>query len=292
MPEEKIVVKEETQEPEIQETPATMSREDLDLAMSQSENEAEVEQEKEIKKAQTDGKEVKAEPEKKEETPAIDTKMQELLTENEKLKGRVDNQEKMIARFGTEVGLLRKKTPEAERAKLNEINELYLTDPTAGMEAYQAYKQELANADRNAQEIQATAVIERNKSMTTKMIPDFDKQLTEISELLTADGLGKDVVDNFQKNPFVFDPDVLISLQKRNIAHRENLTLKAEIEQLRNENEELKKKPGMLLKKIETASKQRPMTGDTGGAAKQDAIPSKPIHLWTNEELNRASFDS
>ncbi len=296
MPDEKIVVVEENKEPEIQETPVTLSREQLDLALSQEEDEIEEKPKEKAKQVKSEKKEkeaeVKTETEVKVETPVVDPKMQELVAENEKLKGRVANQDTMIARFGTEIGLLRKKTPEQEREKLDEIRNLYLEDPIKGQEAYQAYKDKLANSEREAQEIQATAVIERNKTVTAKLIPEFEKSLAEISELLSADGLPKDVVDNFQKNPYAFDPDVLISLQKRNKAYRENLSLKTEIEKLKTENEELKKKPGALLKKIEKAANSRPMTADTGGAEKEEAIPSKPFHLWTRDELNRASFDS
>jgi len=238
----------------------------------------------------------KKEPEKK-ETPTPDPEKDALKAEVEKLRKKAENQDKLLAKVGTELGILRKRTPEEERAELQKIRDAFDVNPVEGDRLLSDYKQRRAAEESAGREIAATAHAEKTKGIVHQIAPEVEQAIDEIAGLLKGDGLDDKIVDNFKANPYAFDADLLISLHKRAVTARELTaarteleTARVELEKLKTENAELKKKPDSLLKKIEDAAKHRPMKADTGGAVKGDGlyVADKPVSRMSREELNRA----
>lgn len=210
----------------------------------------------------------------------------------EELRRKTENQDALLARLGTELGLLRKAAPEEERQKLQEIRDLYLEDPVAGQDAYEAYKVErtqLAIAQREAQLAQYEA---KTKEELGRYTNDFETAINDIGEVLTADKVPADIIADFKRHPYRYPPDFLHSLQQRAKLTKVNSALASENAQLKAKVADLEKKPDSLLQRIEQASRQRGMTAKTGGAATVEiATPNnQQIHELSQEELRKLAY--
>lgn len=196
---------------------------------------------------------------------------------------RIEKQEKLLAKLGTEIGLLRKTSPEEEKERLQKIRDMYLDDPIAAQEELDRYKEEKREQER----IQLESHIERNKTAIESLVPDFSATVPEMVEVLTEDGYEREAVEIFQKNPYQTPSDLLYMLHKRVVEKKENQGLKGRITELEGQIAALKKKPDAILERVEQAAR-RPLTGKTGGAApKETAIPNAPPHRLSREELEK-----
>lgn len=273
---EQIMVDQDVQEVNI----AELSEEGLEKALS----------DEPVEEAETEVKE-KAELETKEEKPEIYSKedYDSVVSEGEKLKDRVANQEKMIARFGTEVGLLRKKSPEEERVEVERIRDIFLDDPDKGQEALNDYNKRKSDAEKLEKDTLFQQQMIETKNTVIKYIPDFENALDDMAEVLKADNVPADVIEGFKKNPYVLDHTTLYALNKRAHLVKENTDFKTEIEKLKEENKKLKAKPGELARNIEAASKQKPITAKPEGAdVIEDLYSGKIPSQMTKEELDKA----
>ena len=202
------------------------------------------------------------------------------------LRKQIENQEKFLARMGTELGLLRKKNPEEEVERLQQLRDLQFEDPIAFQEEYAKYKAEKEEAqNREAQETMQQNV-ENNKQNVRHVVPDFDNYIPEIAEILLKDGYKTDEVETFKKNPYLTNSDFLFTLQKRAATQKENNALRTELDELKAKYGELEKKPEALLEKIENASR-RPVTGKTGGARATDTLSNAPVHRLSIDEVRK-----
>ena len=202
------------------------------------------------------------------------------------LRKQIENQEKFLARMGTELGLLRKKNPEEEVERLQQLRDLQFEDPIAFQEEYAKYKAEKEEAqNREAQETMQQNV-ENNKQNVRHIVPDFDNYIPEIAEILLKDGYKTDEVETFKKNPYLTNSDFLFTLQKRAATQKENNALRTELDELKAKYGELEKKPEALLEKIENASR-RPVTGKTGGARATDTLSNAPVHRLSIDEVRK-----
>lgn len=216
--------------------------------------------------AKADEEKAKAEAEKAQQDPEKDT----LRAENEKLKRRAEEQEKILARYGTEIGLLRKKTPEQVQAKLKEIRDIYAEDPIRGNIEWKKFQEEQEIEAQAAKTAQFEETSKRTKETVTQLIPEFETTLEDMAALVKADGLEDRYVEMFKKNPYMLDHTTLFNLNKRASLHKQVTALSAENEALKKENAELKAKPAALVKKIEQAAQTRTVTGSNGGATGAD----------------------
>ena len=215
-----------------------------------------------------------------------------LVAENKRLLKKAENQDKYIDRVGTEVGLLRKKTPEEDKVELERIRDIYIDDPIAGQEAYAEYKANQDKAETVGREVEVNRRIETNKTGIESLIPEFETNQSEIVEelaaLMTEDGAPAAAVAAFKEQPFLMDQATMYNLHLRNTIGKESKEKDAKITELETQIEELKKKPGELLSNIEKASKNQTLTGKSAGAVPANsATITKPVSKRTNEELDK-----
>lgn len=228
---------------------------------------------------------------KGEEKPPSTTEPKQEADETVKLRKRVEDQDRFIQRLGTEIGLLKKETPEDVQKRLKEVrdtyNEMALTDPFAA-KAYLDQKISEENQRQQAQQQQAfIAKVQQTKADVTSHAPEFETSIEDIATLMQQDGANAQVVDQFRRMPYLFDSALVVNLTKRALQAKEITGLKSEVERLTKENQELRQKPGQLVDKIEQAASQtRPMTGKTGGASAADGSLPKPIYRMSTAELN------
>jgi len=239
-------------------------------------------------------KETPAEPEANPQEPAKEIPAEEpvakddldaVIAERESLKRRIDNQEKMIARFGTEVGLLRKRSPEEERVELERIRDVFIEDPVEGQKALDEYNKRKTNAETLSQEASQRQREVSNRTAILEHVPDFENTIDAISSILKEDGVPENSIEGFKTNPYILDHTTLFLLNKRAGLANELQTARTEIEQLKAENEKLKSKPEELVDKIEKAARQKPLTGKTSGAAPETPYGDKLVTQMSNEEL-------
>ena len=215
-----------------------------------------------------------------------------LVAENKRLLKKSENQDKFFDRVGTEVGLLRKKTPEEDKVELERIRDLYIDDPVAGHKAMVDFNANQEKAETVGREVEVNQRIETNKTGIESLIPDFEANQSEIVEelaaLMTEDGAPAASVEAFKEQPFLMDQATLYNLHLRNTVGKESKGKDAKIAELETQIEELKKKPGELLSNIEKASKNQTLTGKSAGAVSANsATVTKPTSKMSNAELDK-----
>lgn len=217
-----------------------------------------------------------------------------LMAENKRLLKKTENQDKFFDRVGTEVGLLRKKTPEEDKVELERIRDLYIDDPVAGHKAMVDFNASQEKAETVGREVEVNRRIEVNKTGIESLIPDFEINQSEIVEeiagLMTEDGAPAAAVAAFKEQPFLMDQATLYNLHLRNTIGKESKEKDAKITELETQIEELKKRPGELLNNIEKASKNQTLTGKSAGAVPNSAAnisTQKPTGSMTNAELDK-----
>ncbi len=210
----------------------------------------------------------------------------ELLARIEKQNERLEQQSKLLDKFGTEVGLLRKTSPEEEKARLDEIREAYLEDPIEGDRLLQEYREEQKATQAQSRDDELAGILESNRSVVTSGIKDFEENLgtnvNEIAEIMKEDGASAKILEAFKENPYVIEGSTLFALHKRNQVAKELASVKEQLAESEKTIAELKKKPGAVLDNIEKASKTKPLTGrdgskSSGGAEDTSGRPSAQL---------------
>lgn len=286
-----VVVETGTQENETQPV-HMMSKEQLDGLINNETPAPAPEKEPETQPAPEPG------AEKKEETPApapdpeptaAAPTAEELLAENERLKKRVENQNKFLTRQATEVGLLRKRSPAEEEAELQRIRDLYIDDPVKGLAAHTEYIKGKENEELAVKQHEYQEQVRSNYETVQGIAPDFDTHVDDIVKIMREDGAQEGTINNFLEMPYAVSPATLLNLYKRVGLTKENGTLKSENERLKKEVEELKAKPATILENIEKAANRRTITAASAGASSQphNAVSSKPIHMMSRDELKQ-----
>lgn len=258
----------------------TLSREALKAVASGEKLEAEPKEKEEAagEEAGEENKEGSDEGEESGESEDEGSKEDEissLKTLVTELQGRTEKQSKLLDKFGTEVGLLRKQTPEDAKAKLAEINDLYLENPVEGHKAMEAYFKEEKAAESQSREEEINGIIEGNRSTVVESIPDFeeniDANVSDIAEILEADGASDETIKAFKENPYVIDGSTLFALHKRNQVVNKLIETEDLLAERDAEIAELKKKPGEVLDKIANATNQNTLTGKGGSSSSAGA---------------------
>ncbi len=247
--------------------------------------------------------EQKSAPEKKEEALKPDEKTPEqikaehdaLKTEHEKLKERWANQEKLLQRFGNEVGIMRKMSPEEVQTRLQKIRDMYNPesenfDPVRGSEEIQRLRSDQVKEAQQEEVAKTVRRISETKEAIKQFAPDFETGIEDLANIIKEDGAPEQFVQAFRVNPYALDHTTLYNMHKRALLSKENVGLKAEVERLKAENESLKKKPDEMLRKIEEAGKFKPERAASRGASSQSAgLYEKLPSQMTREELKAAS---
>ena len=216
----------------------------------------------------------------------------ELLARIEKQNERLEQQSKLLDKFGTEVGLLRKTSPEEEKARLDEIREAYLEDPIEGDRLLQAYREEQKATETQSRNDELAGIFDSNRSVVTSSVKDFEENLdsnvSEIAEIMKADGASAETLEAFKENPYVIEGSTLFALHKRNQVAKELVSVKEQLAESEKIIAELKKKPGAVLDSIEKASRTKPLTGKDGSKSSGGAEQStKPVTNLSRAELKK-----
>jgi len=248
--------------------------------------------------------ETKVEPVKKEKQPETKTgtetgtkteteikpDYEALLKEHEGLKKKADNQEKLLARFGTEMGLLRKKTPEEMQKRIQEVrdkyNELALSgDVFAAQELLDNFKKEQREEEERQITLQNIEKIKETRENILTHIPKFESSIENIIPVLEEEGIGKEGINAFKQNPYFVSEGELRILHKASIYHQENVSLKKENETLKTKIAELEKKPGEIIEKINKSTET--LSGKKTVTSTPKAIDFSTIDLskYTYEQL-------
>lgn len=274
--------------------PLVMPRETLDKLQREepaattetatAEEKAKIETEKKTK-AET---KVEAKAEEKPTEKKAEDEVSRVKAENEKLLNAVKNQDKLLAKLGTELGLLRKKTPEEENAEIETIRDAYLVDPINGDRLLTAYKEQKKKEESVAAQHQFLQTAKEVREEIIKDIPAFEENLAGIAELIKEDGADESTVNAFRQSPYIFGREVLINLAKRNEAIKKLKSAEGEIAKLKEENEEWKKRPDEMLKKIEKAAGTSVLSAKSGGAGHgMSEGKSKTTLTMSREELQK-----
>jgi hypothetical protein len=202
---------------------------------------------------------------------------------------KAEHQDKMLARLGTELGLLRKSTPEDETARLEQIRQVYWEDPVAGHKALEEWRIEQKTRENQKHQDEQIEAYEKNRSNVTSWSPDFESSIDDMAEIIKQDGVDAASIEAFKKQPYVLDATTLYNLNMRAKLYKSNAVLQAELESLKKENESLKAKPSELVEKIEKAATQsKTITAKTGGGKTTETIENtKPVYRMSREELQR-----
>lgn len=213
----------------------------------------------------------------------------ELKTFIEKQNERLEQQSKLLDKFGTEVGLLRKTSPEEEKARLDEIREAYLEDPIEGDRLLQAYREEQKATETQSRNDELAEIFERNRSVvaTTENF-DSESNISEIAEIMKTDGASADTLEAFKENPYVIEGSTLFALHKRNEVVKELASVKEQLAESEKTIAELKKKPGEVLSKIEEASRSKTLTGKDGSKSSGGADQTvKPVVNMSRADVKK-----
>lgn len=231
------------------------------------------------------------------EKPEGDTEdspeIKELKDQIAALNKKTANQDKFFDRVGTEIGLLRKKTPEEDKKKLEEIRDAYIEDPVEGHRLMEEYREEQGKTTQLQAEYSATQRAKANREALGERLPDIEKTevINEIADLMVEDGAPPQAVEAFktlEDGPFYMDQATLHNLYQRNVLRKENTGLKDENESLKKQVEELKGKPAKMLKNIERATKTKTMSGKSAGGGKKAAeATEKTPNRMSKEELDK-----
>ncbi len=276
-----------------------MSKEELDTFLNGEpvDNSTDV-----VDKVEEDDEPAKVETPPKEEDEITDDpdksdtvtrkELEALMAENKKLLKKAENQDKFFDRVGTEVGLLRKMTPEEDKVELDRIRDIYIDDPIAGQEEYAKYKKGQESATTVSREIETNKRIESNQTGFETLVPDFETNRGENIEgmvaLMTEDGAPAASIEAFKEQPYLMDNATLYNLHLRNVAGKTIKEQDAKITELETQIEELKKRPDELLSNIQNASRNNTLTGKSAGAVPANsATVAKPISKMSKEELDK-----
>ena len=214
--------------------------------------------------------------------------IKKLLDEIEALKKKTANQDKFFDRMGTEVGLLRKKTPEEDLEKIQEIRDAYAEDPVEGHRLMEEYKANQVKSESLQNEYAANRSAETNREALSERLPDMEKAevVNELADMMAEDGAPAQAVEVFKTNPFLMDQATLYNLYQRRSLSKENTDLKTQLEVKEKEIAELKGRPEKMLKQLEKVSKGKQLPKGSAGSKKAAAQTEKKTTNLTGEELD------
>ena len=227
---------------------------------------------------------------KKEEPPPsspITGEVKVSADEWDKIQKRLTAQESFIGRQSNEIGVLRKTAQERverlnQELKDNSVD--MLTDPVGMSKKVD----EIKKAEEEVDNLGMQEITMHNRQTVQHHIPDFEKTMDGIVEILKNDGIPTDAIEQFKANPYGEKPAVLINLARRVVANEQNKTLRFEIETLKKEKDSAEQ---TVVKKIEEAmkGKDKTLTASSGQASQgKPLISEDQITYLSDNDLSAA----
>lgn len=199
------------------------------------------------------------------------------VAELEKLRNRVNQQEEFIQKRNTEVGELRKRDLEiqgeiASRPSDDDMREKFDTDPL------EAHRNLIAQDRADSERVQLQAKIHQldSEQAISRAIPNFSELKDDIVALAKSDGLPERDIMDLQNNPYVFNPQDVISLARRAQDAKRIQTLEDQVNSITSS------KQNMAKKIAKAANSGRTLTSASG----QATPPNSDI---SNQQLSKIS---
>ena len=204
------------------------------------------------------------------------------VAELEKLRNRVSQQEEFIQKRNTEVGALRKRELEiqseiANRPSDDDMREKLDTDP---LEAHRdLIAQDRADSERS--DLQAKIHQLDAEQAITRAIPNFSELKDDIVALAKSDGLPERDIMDLQNNPYVFNPQDVISLARRAQDAKRIQALEDQVNSISTS------KQNMAKKIAKAANSGRTITSASGqGTAPNSDISNQQLSKISDAELD------
>ena len=222
------------------------------------------------------------------ETPAKDTEALD-TAEREKLVQRIKQQEAYIQRRNQEVGELRKQLKTRNEHLEQDLDDKFIENPREAMKAEAEIAKNKDAIDKlEAEQGRLSELHDAQVAVASHLRPD-EANLDGMVECLKADGVDPAYIQEFRANPYgVARPETIIQLGKR---QKSELLLRQVVgytKKLLAENQQLKKKSGQVVDKIQSALKEPPqVTARSGGGSNTSKMPAiDSISSWSEEEIN------
>lgn len=204
------------------------------------------------------------------------------VAELEKLRNQVNQQEEFIQKRNTEFGELRKRELELQneisnRPSDDDMREKLDTDPL------EAHRDLIAQdrADDERARLQAQIQQLDAEQTISKAIPDFKELKDDIVALAKSDGLAERDIMDLQNNPYVFNPQDVISLARRAQDAKRIQTLEDQVSAISTS------KQNMAKNIARAANSSKPLTAAAGQATPPNLdISSKQLRDLSDAELD------
>lgn len=214
-----------------------------------------------------------------------DTEKNPLEDRLKKLEEALEAKNKLFDKLGTEVGLLRKKTPEEDKAEIQRIRDLYETDPIEGNKAWEEYKNSQLR-EKKLEETQALLeTVEKTRDVVGRSIPGFEGDVSAMGDYLSSLGYGENNVNEFKRNPYSVDPATLYFIHKAYKGKHDYDSILTERDSLKSELDSLKEKFKTSIDKIEKGSKSETIKSRSGSPTKTKTDEKLPVHSRKYDEL-------
>lgn len=218
-------------------------------------------------------------PEKKDGEPEDGSDKVTLSKEDmEKLQRQIREKEQFIQRQSNEVGQLRRQRLElaAQVEQLKSEMDTNLDKPSENMERE-------AQINRNyalMAELQRREVATINRHEVHRFVPDFEKRIDQVAQVLKEDGEDEGIVRAFSADPYVVPPLALIHMVRRAEMVSSLKEAREKITELESQLAEARKSPERILSKItETASRPNRNLTAAGATTRSSAPASLPVNL-------------
>lgn len=293
MPEPAVVVQEEVQDTsalddaKVDEMLSTLAKDETAEDTDESEKPAVEEAKPEVVAKKEDSESAAAKEPTEEEKLAKQKIDKEAFIA--KQKAEKDRLEAEIQANANRIGELRKHAAELRRQASES------TDTVDAIEKVESARE----IERHAKETEERSAVAVNRQAVNAIHPEFDTLMPEMQEVIRTHltALGKPegdiqaIVGDFAKNPYAVPPAILSNLAEAAKARIEAKTLKADLAKLREENDALKKKGDVALKKVAKAADSPSILSGKAAGTKTAAssladISADQITELSDDQLN------
>lgn len=216
-----------------------------------------------------------------EETPPESDPLELLKEQVRVLSKRVEDKERFIQNRNQEIGDLRKRLRAEAQALREEIPDLMIEDPVAGVERVLQAR----DREEQAARMEATEIFEANKVAVSEFCPNFEDRIDEVAAIAKSDGVPPEMIRAFRNNPYATSPKLIRMLLSRADGAKEQESLRAALAKEKAERES-------VASRIAKAAAQTRVTGKTPAAPGGEGGRFKDLRETDIGELSDAELDA
>lgn len=211
---------------------------------------------------------------------------EQLAKLNQKASTEKQQRETYIQRLKFQLGEERKAKIALRDSLRQGLREKFDEDPIEALQQQrklEKVEESLEQIDQGEQQVDFAA---RNQEIFERYIDPSEVSLDDMADTLARDGIDPRLIEQFRSHPFLAaDGQTLVHLARRAKAEKLAAFAVYQYQKLKEENEQLKKKPAQTLDKVSQALKTPPKM--TGGAGTQSrGFSDADISKMTNAELD------